>query len=150
LERQPYCVYNRTRESFLSLRVAVADTTFLRLKGMIGRLKPPVNEGLWVVPSRGIHTLGVFFPLDLVYLNDGHRVIHVVESFPTFRIAPLRRQAASVLELPTHTIYSSQTQLGDQLVICTAGEIKHRLDTVNDAVRQPAGNKLPEDRKVAI
>jgi uncharacterized protein len=129
MERRTYCVYNRSRESFLSFRVRVADTTFLRLRGLIGRLKRPVDEGLWVVPSRGIHTLGVFFPLDLIYLDDCHRVIHIVESFPTFRIAPLRRQAASVLELPTHTIYTSQTQPGDQLVICTAGEIERHLDT---------------------
>jgi uncharacterized protein len=128
MDRKRYCVYNRTREAFLSLRVAVANTTLLRLKGLIGGIKPPVDRGLWVVPSRGVHTLGVFFPLDLVYLDDTYRVIHVVESFPRFRIAPLRRQAASVLELPTHTIYSSHTQPGDQLVICTAGEIEHRLD----------------------
>ena len=128
METRTYCVYNRTREAFLSLGVTVADTPFLRLKGLIGRLKTPVDEGLWVVPSRGIHTLGVFSPLDLIYLDDAHRVIHVVESFPTFRIPPLRRQAASVLELPTHTIYSSQTQPGDQLVICTAEEIARRLD----------------------
>jgi hypothetical protein len=39
----------------------------------------------------------------------------------------LKPQAESVLELPTHTIYSSQTQPGDQLVICVAEEMEHRL-----------------------
>jgi uncharacterized membrane protein (UPF0127 family) len=65
----------------------------------------------------------VFVPLDLIYLDENYRVIHLVEYFPTFRIAPLRTQAESVLELPTHTIYSSQTQPGDQLVICVADEM---------------------------
>jgi uncharacterized membrane protein (UPF0127 family) len=63
----------------------------------------------------------------LVYLNEDNRVLHVVESFPTFRISPLITQASSVLELPTHTIYSSQTQPGDQLVICVAEDMEHRL-----------------------
>jgi len=49
------------------------------------------------------------------------------ESFPAFRVAPWRKQAASVLQLPLHTIYSSQTQLGDQLVICVANEMEHQL-----------------------
>jgi uncharacterized membrane protein (UPF0127 family) len=127
LERRTYCVYNQTRECFLGLRVSPADTIFARLKGLIGRVRLSFDEGLWVVPSRGVHTVGVLFPVDLIYLDGGHRVIHVVEHFPTFRIAPLKTQAASVLELPPHTIYSSQTQLGDQLQICVAEEMEDRL-----------------------
>jgi uncharacterized membrane protein (UPF0127 family) len=127
MEKLNYCVYNQTRECFLGMRVAPADTMFTRLKGLIGRLRLKFDEGIWVVPSSGIHTLGVLFPLDLIYLDKNHRVIHLVEHFPTFRISPLRTQSASVLELPPHTIYSSQTQLGDQLLICRAEEMETQL-----------------------
>jgi uncharacterized membrane protein (UPF0127 family) len=127
MKRKAYCVYNQTRECFLSLDVTAADTIFSRLRGLIGRLKLRSDEGIWVVPSRGIHTLGLLFPLDLIYLDEHYRVIHLVEYFPSFRIAPLKTQAESVLELPTHTIYSSQTQPGDQLVICVAEEMQNRL-----------------------
>jgi uncharacterized protein len=127
MKRRAYCVYNQTRECFLSLNVTAADTIFSRLKGLIGRLKLRSDEGIWVVPSRGIHTLGLLFPLDLIYLDEHYRVIHLVEYFPSFRIAPLKTQAESVLELPTHTIYSSQTQPGDELVICVAEEMESRL-----------------------
>jgi uncharacterized membrane protein (UPF0127 family) len=129
MKRRTYCVYNQTRECFLSLDVAAADTIFSRLKGLIGRMKLRPDEGIWVVPSRGVHTLGLLFPLDLIYLDEHYRVIHLVEYFPSFRIAPLKTQAESVLELPTHTIYSSQTQPGDQLVICVAEEMENRLKT---------------------
>lgn len=129
MQKRRYCVYNQTRESFLSLGVAVADTTMARLKGLIGKLSLGLDEGLWIVPSRGIHTIGVLFPIDLIYLDDRLKVIHVVESFPTFRISPLIPQASSVLELPTHTIYSSQTQVGDQLLICVGEEIENHLKT---------------------
>lgn len=128
MNRLTYCVYNQTRECFLSLGVTPADTVLARLKGLIGKLKLKLDEGLWVVPSQGVHTLGVLFPLDLIYLDEKYQVIHVIEHFPRFRIAPLRTQAASVLELPTHTIYSSQTQPGDQLIICAAEEIESRLN----------------------
>lgn len=127
MELRTYCVYNQTRECFLSLGVTPADTVFTRLKGLIGRLKMRTDEGLWVVPSNGIHTWGVLFPLDLIYLDENLRVVYVTEHFPRFKVAPLRIRAASVLELPTHTIYSSQTQPGDQLVICLADEIEDRL-----------------------
>jgi uncharacterized membrane protein (UPF0127 family) len=127
MKRKTYCVYNQTRETFLSLSVTAADTIFTRLRGFIGRLKLGSDEGIWLVPSRGVHTVGVLVPLDLIYLDENYRVIHLIEHFPIFRIAPFRIQAESVLELPTHTIYSSQTQPGDQLVICVADEMDQWL-----------------------
>jgi uncharacterized membrane protein (UPF0127 family) len=127
MKKRTYCVYNKARESFLCLGVTLADTHFARLKGMIGRLRLRLDEGQWVVPSSGVHTLGVMFPLDLVYLDEDHNVIHLIEHFPRFRVAPFKTQAASVLQLPTHTIYSSQTQIGDQLLICPAEEMEARL-----------------------
>ena len=127
MERRRYCVYNQTRECFLGLEVTPANTIFSRLKGLIGTTKLEADEGIWVVPSRGVHSLGLLFPLDLIYLDAQYRVIHVVEDFPSFRIAPLKIRADSVLELPTHTIYSSNTQTGDQLLICPADEMENQL-----------------------
>lgn len=123
MSRRNYCVYNQTRECFLSFGVRPADTTLSRLRGLIGRLRLGPDEGLWLFPSHGIHTIGVLFPIDLIYLDENLRVVHVIEHFPIFRVSPLRRQASSVLEMPTHTIYSSQTQPGDQLLICAVDEI---------------------------
>jgi uncharacterized membrane protein (UPF0127 family) len=114
---QSYCVFNQTRESFLSLGIARADNHLARLKGLLGRFRLRSDEGLWVVPSWGIHTIGLLFPIDLVYLDAEFRVIHLVEHLGTFRIGPIRVESASVLELPTRTIYSSQTQVGDRLLI---------------------------------
>jgi uncharacterized membrane protein (UPF0127 family) len=129
--KAPLCVYNQTRECFLGLRVLAADTSLARLKGLIGRLKLRSDEGLWVVPSSGVHTLGVLFPVDLVYLDEQNEVIDIFEYFPRFRIAPLRMRAASVLELPKHTIYTSQTQKGDRLLICTPEEMERHLQADN-------------------
>jgi uncharacterized membrane protein (UPF0127 family) len=132
--KQKYCVYNQTRECFLSLGVTAADTAFARLKGLIGRLSLRSDQGLWIVPSRGIHTFGVLFPIDLIYLDANHKVIHLVEHFPPFSVAPIRTQANSVLELPTHTIYSSQTQPGDQLLVCLPEELENELNRGPEAV----------------
>ncbi len=125
--RADYCVFNETRESFLSLRVTAADTHWARLRGLVGRLRLKADEGIWVIPSRGIHTLGVLFPIDLVYLDAQQRVVHVLESFGSFRIGPLRLNCSSVLELPTRTLYSSQTRIGDQLRICPPEEMEQFL-----------------------
>ena len=51
-------------------------------------------------------------PLDLIYLDEECRVIDTVESFPTFQVSSSSPQPKSVLALPAHSIYTSQTQLG--------------------------------------
>jgi uncharacterized protein len=122
-----YCVFNKTRESFLSLSVGAADTHLARLRGLVGRFRLKSDEGIWVVPSQGVHSIGVLFSMDLIYLDADCRVVELVESFGTFRIGPIRKNCSSVLQLPTRTIYSSQTQVGDQLLICSPVEMEEYL-----------------------
>jgi uncharacterized membrane protein (UPF0127 family) len=119
-----YCVFNRTREAFLSLHVTVADSYVLRLKGLLGRTSLKSDEGLWTYPSHGIHTAFLLFPIDLLYLDAENRVVHLIENLGTFRVSPIRRDSVSVLQLSTRTIFSSGTQVGDELVICSPDEVE--------------------------
>lgn len=130
-----YCVFNKTRESFLSLNVAAADTHLTRLRGLVGKFRLKPDEGIWVIPSQGVHTIGVFFAIDLIYLDAHNRVVSLTESFPSFRIGPIRKHCASVLELPTRTIYSSQTEVGDELLVCSPEEMQQYLQQ-NDGESQ--------------
>jgi len=125
-----YCVFNKTRKSFLALDVMSADTHLSRLKGLLGTLRLKSDEGIWIIPSQGIHTVGLRFAIDLIYLDEDYRVIETVESLGKFRIGPIRMKSASVLELPTRTIYASQTQVGDELLICLPQEIELKLKNV--------------------
>lgn len=128
METQKLCAYNQTRECFLGLEVVEANVPFERLRDVLATLRLKSGEGLWMSPFRGLPDKGVGGPLDLVYLDVDCRVLEVVESFPTFRGTPLSSQAATVLALPTHSIYSSQTQSGDQLMLCPAHEMERQLE----------------------
>jgi uncharacterized membrane protein (UPF0127 family) len=57
------------------------------------------------------------FPIDALYLDRDRIVIHLEQGLKPWRVAAVRVQAASVLELPTGTIRESQTVLGDQVDI---------------------------------
>ncbi|HUQ92729.1 MAG TPA: DUF192 domain-containing protein [Bryobacteraceae bacterium] len=118
------CAYNITRRSFLGLSVHRADTFFTRLRGLLGRTRLDGDDGMWVVPSKGIHSIGVLFAVDLVYLDADEKVVHTIENFRPFRIAPLKIKAQTVLELPLRTIYSSRTQTGDQIRVCSPEQLK--------------------------
>lgn len=125
--QQTYYVFNKTRESFLGLGITCADTPWGRLRGLIGRLRINLGEGVWLVPSRGIHTIGMLFPIDVIYLDGNYQVVHMVEHLRPFRMSPICRKSSSLLELPAHTIYASQTKLGDTLLICRPEEMETYL-----------------------
>jgi uncharacterized membrane protein (UPF0127 family) len=108
--------------------VAAADTMLRRLKGALGKLAMQPNDGLWVTPSHGIHTIGMLFAIDLIYLDSSFRVIHLVEHLGPFRIAPFKMKCASVLELRSRTIYASNTTIGDELLICTPEEMTRHCE----------------------
>ncbi len=135
---QPFYVFNLTRQSFLSLGVSPADTHMGRLRGLLGRMRLRSDEGVWLVPCQGIHTIGMLFPIDVIYLDQNQRVIHLIEHLGPFRVTPIRRHSASVLELPTRTIYSSNTQVGDQLMVCSPDDMESywRTQQAGAAVEQ--------------
>lgn len=115
-------VYNRTREVFVATEASVADTYVRRLVGLLGKTPQWARQGrgLWIVPSHGVHTIGMMFPIDLVFLDPQRTVVHVEEHVLPFRISKVVLKATSVLELPTHTIYRTGTRVGDRFEIAAA------------------------------
>lgn len=112
-------VYNKTRETFVATEATVADSYVRRLVGLLGKTRrwAQFGRGLWIVPSQGVHTIGMMFPIDLIFLNKKKEVIHVEEYVRPFRISQISLKAASVLELPAHTVYRTGTKVGDSLEI---------------------------------
>ena len=111
--------FNQTRQAYLATALAVADTHWSRLRGLLGISSRHFRNGsgLWIVPCHGVHTLGMGFPIDVVYLDDAMTVIHVQGDLRPWRFAPVRTQAASVLELPCRTAAETQTAVGDKIQI---------------------------------
>src|SRR6202045_596013 len=115
----PVYVYNKMKETFIATEVTVANSYFSRLVGLLGKRRrwAQLGKGLWIVPSRGVHTIGMLFPIDLIFLSKDKEVVYVEEHVRPFRISAVSLKATSVLELPPHTIYRSGTKIGDRLEI---------------------------------
>jgi uncharacterized protein len=118
---RPLYVYNKTRETFVATETILADSYLRRLIGLLGKTNrwAQVGRGLWIVPSSGVHTIGMLFPIDLIFLSKEKEVVHVEEYVRPFRISKVSLKAQSVLELPAHTIYRSGTRVGDRFEIAT-------------------------------
>ena len=110
-------VYNKSKETFLSFRVKVADSFAGRLIGLLGKRSLKPDGGVWIVPANSIHTVGMLFSFDLVMIDKDFRVVNLREMVRPFRIVLPKLRAESVIELPAHTIFRSRTEVGDQLII---------------------------------
>ena len=119
-----YYVYNTTRETFVATEAKLADGYFSRLVGLLGKTRrwARPGQGLWIVPSHGVHTIGMLFAIDLVFLGRDGLVVHTEEYVRPFRISRVTLKAQSVLELPPYTVFRSGTQVGDRLEIGRVGE----------------------------
>jgi len=111
--------YNLTRQAYLATELMLAGTHWSRLRGLMGTHagKFPAGKGLWITPCRGVHTLGMRFAIDVVYLDSKKIVVHLEEALRPWRVAPVRLRAASVLELPPSTVRQTGTALGDEIDI---------------------------------
>jgi uncharacterized membrane protein (UPF0127 family) len=108
-------VVNRTRDIPLGERVALADSYFTRLRGLLGRPEPREGEGLLILPSAGVHMYGMRYPLDVLLLDGKGTVVAVYPGLAPWGRTRLHRGARAALELPVGTIGESGTEEGDLL-----------------------------------
>jgi uncharacterized membrane protein (UPF0127 family) len=115
--REMVRVYNTTRNSCLGEQIRMADNSRLRLVGLLGKRSLAPGCGLFIVPSQAIHTVGMAFSIDVIFVDKKYNVLGVREAVRPFRITRIFWKSAGVLELPVGTISGSRTEVGDQLKV---------------------------------
>jgi len=85
--------------------------------GLLGDSSLAPGAGLLIYPSQGVHTLGMRFTIDVVFLSHDFRVVGLREYLKPFRMTSLNWRSTCVLELPAGTIRSCRIEMDDQLVI---------------------------------
>jgi uncharacterized protein len=84
------------------VRAFKASSLVARLFGLLGRRALAEGEALWLTPCNSVHTLGMSYPIDVVYLDKSDRVIGIRHALAPRRVSAARR-ARSVLELPARS-----------------------------------------------
>ncbi|MDT8341956.1 MAG: DUF192 domain-containing protein [Longimicrobiales bacterium] len=107
-------IVNRSRGTLLGTRIQLADTWFSRLRGFLFRPAPRLGEGILLTPCDAIHTWGMSFDLDVLFLDARGDVVAVQESLPPGRVTPRVATSRYVLEIPSGTIAATGTRVGDR------------------------------------
>jgi len=145
MEIQKFRVFNRTRGNFLSLEVSIVDTTVEPMKKLIEDLAQHAEVALWLKPYRGIPAAPGMPPFDIVYLDEDHRVVQEIESYPSPQVRPLNSRTASALVLPPHTVFGSQTLPGDELDV-RAAQAADEAERRRGILSGPNGPGIAEQR----
>jgi len=114
-ETSSFTVAIDSTERVVATCAAIADTFVLRAKGLLGRSALGAGEGLWIVPCESVHTIGMRFSIDLLYLDRKCRVVQFRRAMSPWRVSACLT-ARSVLELPAGAIDSARVALGDTLI----------------------------------
>lgn len=92
----------------------LADRWWTRLRGLL--LRKPLDavapEALLIKPCASVHTFGMAYPLDLVFLNREGQVCGWKQGIKPWRVAACR-QAEATLELHAGTLERLQPRLGE-------------------------------------
>ena len=76
----------------------------------------PAEEALLIRPCSSIHTIGMKYPIDVLFMAADDRVLKIAASIAPGRAA-MAMGSAYVLELPAGTAKRTGTVAGDQLLM---------------------------------
>ncbi|MEN1760989.1 DUF192 domain-containing protein [Anoxynatronum sibiricum] len=94
-------------------RVIHANTFFSRLKGLLGTRQLPADTGLLLEPCSSIHTWGMGYAIDALFLDDHNRVLQVADTLPPNTWGQKMPGACRVLEMAAGKARRLGIQPGD-------------------------------------
>ena len=95
-------------------RCVVADTFWLRFRGLMGRAELPRGEGMLFRPGGSIHMFFMRIPLDVLFCDRDLCVLRVAADLRPWRVAGARR-AKVTIELAAGEAARRGVEAGTQL-----------------------------------
>ena len=99
----------------IPLTIIKAHGWWSRLRGLLGRINLPRDQGLWLKPCSSIHTVGMLFVIDVVFLDKNEVILGLRSGIVPFWFAVAPKGAHSVLELAEGGIEVYRLAVGDRL-----------------------------------
>lgn len=106
---------NQRTNASIAESIRLADTFWLRLRGLLGRPELQPGEGLWLIPCKQVHMHGMKYPLSIWFLDREGKVCFFLDELKPGESSPYIKEAKTVLEFPTGWGRKTGIQLGDLL-----------------------------------
>lgn len=103
------------QDNMIADRVRVAFRFVDRLRGLLGGKPLVAGAGLWLKPGGSVHTVGMSFPIDVLFLDVRFQVVGVRSRVPPGKLCLAPRFTHSTLELWSGACDAWQLKRGMQL-----------------------------------
>lgn len=109
-----------------------------RMRGLLGRAALPADRALHLDPCRAVHTWGMRFSIDLIFLAKDGTVVRLCRDVGPGRMVSGGRRARSVVELESGWFDWDRLQEGDQVTFepSTASCDQGAADAANGSPRR--------------
>lgn len=98
------------------LNIVIASTFWSRLVGLLGRSALADHEGLLLKPCTDIHTFGMKFPIDVVFVDNRMKVLGFSDAVPPNKLRFSPRGTYAVLEVADGNRKRTGINLDDYLI----------------------------------
>jgi uncharacterized membrane protein (UPF0127 family) len=100
----------------ISERVLTADSFLTRLFGLIFMEPLKKGEALLIKGCRSIHTVGMKYSIDAVFIDRKGEIIAIFRGIPPGRFLPFLRKANAVIEFRGGFIKEVSLREGDRII----------------------------------
>jgi len=101
-------------------KLKIANTWISRLFGLLPESYLGREDGLWLLPCTSIHTVGMRFSIDVIFLDKNFKIMKLKKNLKPFRFCLSFRNTYSVLELSSGVIDSCNLNCGDSLRVLSS------------------------------
>ena len=108
-------VYDINQQCSIMDQVEVAEDLGDRTRGLLGHQPLGFGQGMLIRPCRWIHTFGMPFAIDVLYVSKDWRIVAVSENLRPMRIDRPVLRAWFVIEMAAGAIRHAGLKVGDHL-----------------------------------
>ncbi|MBC7261461.1 MAG: DUF192 domain-containing protein [Chloroflexi bacterium] len=108
-------LYHVDRQCPIVHNLEVAADVRSKTRGLIGHLPLESGQALMIPGSRWIHTFGMSFPIDVVYVDKKGRIVALTDNLPPRRIDRPVLRAQAVIEMAAGEIRRLGLKVGERL-----------------------------------
>lgn len=109
-------IHSKSKQ-LLADNITVAKDIFSRFKGLLGTDELSPGRGIWLTPCNAVHTFGMRYAIDVLFLDRSLRIVHQVKKLQPNRITRIILKAHSIVELPAGTLEEHPVSRRDQMHI---------------------------------
>jgi len=107
-------MYLKTESETFLCDLRIADKVLSRARGLL--MSPPLtsSEGMLIIPCNSVHTLGMRYKLDIIFLDKSGIVLKIVKNLSPLRLS-IKISAGSTLELKSGEVERLGIEIGQRL-----------------------------------